>query len=83
MVGVSSRITKDGMSKGKVDPAVSSLREKSNSVLYVQCGKWIDSRCARVKMVSPKFSRKLNAVNVTEYWRQWSRKKSYVMKWKL
>ena len=35
-------ITKDGMSKSKVDPCgVCSLRVKANSVLCVQCGKWI------------------------------------------
>ena len=33
-------ITKDGMSKSKVDPCgVCSLRAKVNSALYVQCGK--------------------------------------------
>ena len=50
---VSSGITKDGMSKRKVDPCgVCSLRVKSNSVLCVQCGKWIHGRCAGVKMVA-------------------------------
>ena len=40
MVIVSSGITKDGMSKTKVDPCgVCSLRVKANSVLCVQCGK--------------------------------------------
>ena len=34
-----SSITKDGMSKGKVDPrGVCSLRVKDNSVLCLQCG---------------------------------------------
>ena len=42
MVMVSGRITKDGMSKSKVDPCrVCSLRVKANSVLCLQCGKWI------------------------------------------
>ena len=39
---VSGGITKDGMSKSKVDPCgVCSLRVKANTVLCVQCGKWI------------------------------------------
>ena len=29
----------------------------ASSVLCVQCGKWIHSRCAGVKMVTPKSSR--------------------------
>ena len=55
MVMVSGGITKDGMSKSKVDRCgVCSLRVKANSVL---CGKWIHSRCTGVKMVTPMFSR--------------------------
>ena len=30
---------------------------KANSVLCIQCGKWIHDRCARVKRVIPKFPR--------------------------
>ena len=42
-----------GLSKSNVDPCdVCSMRVKSSSVLYVQCGKWIHSRCAGVKRVS-------------------------------
>ena len=53
-------ITKDGMSKSKIDPCgACSLRVKASSVLCLQCDKWIYSRCARVKMVIQKFSRKL------------------------
>ena len=41
---ISGGITKDGMSKSKVDPCmVCSLRAKANSVLCIQCGKWIYS----------------------------------------
>ena len=47
---VSGGITKDGMSK-----MVCSLRIKANSVLCVQCGKWIHGRCAGVKRVTPMF----------------------------
>ena len=48
-VMVSGGITKDGMSKSKVDPCgVCSLRIKANSVLCVQCVKWIQGRCAGV-----------------------------------
>ena len=50
---VSGGITEDGMSKIKVDPCeVCSLRVKDNSVLCLQCGKWIHGRCAAVKMVT-------------------------------
>ena len=59
-VMVCSGITKDDMSKSKVYPCgVCSLRVKANSVLCVQCGKWIHSRCAGVKRVTPKYSRNL------------------------
>ena len=55
-VMVSSCITKDGLSKGIVDPCtVCSLRVKTNSVLCFQCGNWIHSKCAGVKRVTPKF----------------------------
>ena len=48
----------DGLSKSKVDPCgVCSLRVKAISVLCVQCGKWIQGRCAGIKRVTPKFSR--------------------------
>ena len=46
------------MSKSKVEPCgVCSLRVKANSVLCVQCGRWIHGRCAGVKSVTPKLSR--------------------------
>ena len=46
------------MSKAKVDPCgVCRLRVNANSVLCLQCGKWIHVRCARVKRVTPRFSR--------------------------
>ena len=49
-------ITKESLSKRKICPCeVYSLRVKANSVLCVQCGKWIHSRCARVKRVTSKF----------------------------
>ena len=55
-VMVSGGITKNGMSKSKVDPCgVCSLKVKTNSVLCLQCCKWIHSRCAGVKRVTPKF----------------------------
>ena len=38
--------------------SVCSLRVRANSVLCSQCGKWIHGRCAGVKIVTPKFSRK-------------------------
>ena len=57
-VMVCSGIIKEGVSKSKVDPCwVCSLRVKANSVLCLQCGKWIHGRCAGVKMVTQAFSR--------------------------
>ena len=52
---VSSGITQDGLSKGKVVPCwVCSMRVMANSVLCIRSGKWIHGRCARVKRVIPK-----------------------------
>ena len=57
-VMVCGSITKDGMSKSKVDPCrVCSLRVKANSVLCLLCGKWIHGRCTGMKSVTPKFRR--------------------------
>ena len=54
---VSSSITKDGLSKSKVDQCgVCRLRVKVNSVLCVQCGKWIQGRCAKMKRVTQKYT---------------------------
>ena len=56
-VMVSGGITKDGLSKSKDDPSgVCSLREEANSVLCVQCSKWIHDICANVNKVTPNFS---------------------------
>ena len=55
-VMVSGGITKDSMSKSKVDPCWQCcLRVKANSVFCLQCGKWIHDRCVGVKRVTPKF----------------------------
>ena len=46
-VMVSSGNTQDGLSKSNVGSCgVCSLRVKANSVLCVQCGRWIHGRCA-------------------------------------
>ena len=67
---VSSDITKDGMSKSMVDPCgVCTLTVKANTVLCVQCGKWIHGRCARVKRVTSTFSRKCVQLIFRLYWR--------------
>ena len=48
----------DGLSKSKVDLCcVCTLRLNVDSLLCVQCGKWIDCRCARIKRVIPTFLR--------------------------
>ena len=53
---VSGDLTRNGLSKNKVYPfGVCSLRVKANSVLCVQCGKWMHGRCAGVKKVTPRF----------------------------
>ena len=50
-------ITKDDLSKSKVYPCgISGLSVKANSVLYVQCGKWIHIGCVGVENVTPKSS---------------------------
>ena len=78
-VMVSGGMTKDGVSKSNVDPCgVCSLRVKPNSLLCLQCDEWIHGRCARVKRVTPKFSRNFVCIRC-KMERQWSRKKSYVM----
>ena len=57
-VMVSGSITKDYLSKNKVDPCgVCSLRVKANSALCLQCCKWNHDRYIRVKRVTTKFSR--------------------------
>ena len=59
-VMVSGGITKNGMSKGKVDPCrVCSVRVKTNSIWCLQCGKCINGRHGGVKMVTPKFPRNI------------------------
>ena len=55
---VSSGITQDGLSKSKVDLCgFCCLRVKANSVLCIQCGRWIHGRYAGVKRLIPKFWR--------------------------
>ena len=62
-VMVSSVITKHGLSKSKVDPCVvSSLREKANSAMCLQCGKWIHGRCAGEESVTAKLSRNIACI---------------------
>ena len=79
---VSGGITKDGMSRSKVDPCViSSLRVKANLVLCVQCSKRIHSRYAGEKSVTKNFFKILLAGNMKGILeRMWSRKKSHVIK---
>ena len=58
-VKVSGSITKDRLSKSKVDPrGIGSLRVKSNSVLCVRCEKWIHGRCAGMKSGESKVLKK-------------------------
>ena len=59
---VSSGVTKGGMYGSIVDLcAVCILRVKANSILCVQCGKWINGRCAGVKNMSARFSTNLTS----------------------
>ena len=49
IVMIGGGITNDGLSKSKVDPCgICSLRVKADSVLCIQCGRWIYGRCALV-----------------------------------
>ena len=83
-VMVSGGITKDGISKSKVDPcAVCSLRVNAYSVLCLQCsGSTVD--VLELKRLLQSFQEILQSGNVNGILeKRWSRKKSYVMKWKL
>ena len=84
MVMASGVSTKGGMSMSKVDPCgVFRLRVKANSVLCLQCWKWIHGRYAGGKGNSKDVENILHAEDVKGMLeRQWSRTKSYVMKWK-
>ena len=64
------------MSKSKEDPCgVCNLREKTNSVLCAQCGKWMHGRCAS-ENGDHSFQEIWNAENVKEILeRQWNIKK--------
>ena len=81
---VSGDITKDCLSKDKVDPTVvCNSRVKANSFLCVQCGQLIHGRCAGVKLVTAVFLCRFTARNVKAILEsQWIWKKSYEMKWK-
>ena len=65
---VNGGITKDGLSKCKVDPCgICSLRVKADSVLCVQCGEWIHGGCAGLKRVTAsKFSRNVTLIFIGE-----------------
>ena len=69
-------ITKDGMSNSKADPrGVCSLMVKAKSALCLQCGGWIQGRCAGVKKVTANLKEILHAENVMRILeRPWSRK---------
>ena len=55
-VMASGSITKDGLSKSKVDQCgVCCLRVNANPVLCVQCVDWLHGRCAGIKRVTAKF----------------------------
>ena len=50
---VSGGITKDGLSKGKVDPCgVCRLRAEANLSLCLQCGRWILHRFVSEKSLT-------------------------------
>ena len=59
-VMVSGDIATVRMSQSNVDPCgVCSLRVQAYSVLCLQCGEWINGRCAGVKSVTTKFLRNI------------------------
>ena len=52
---ISGGITKDGMSKSEVHKGgLCGMMENAKSIQSVQCGKWINSRCAGVKKMKKK-----------------------------
>ena len=60
-------ITKDGMSKSKVDPCGAfSFIVKVNSVLCLLCGKWIHGRCAGMQRITPKLLKIIHEENIGE-----------------
>ena len=60
------------------------MRVEANSALCLQCGKWINGRCAGVKRVTPNISKKFTCIKCEgNIGTAEERKKSYVMKWKL
>ena len=81
---VCSGITNDGYSKSKVNPCyVCIFGVMANSVLCVQCGKWIHGRCAGVQRLLQRFQGILRAENVTGILeRQLCMVNSYVITWK-
>ena len=65
---VTGDITKDGLSKCKVDSCgVCNMSEYVNSVLCVQCAKWINGRCVRMEIAIPEFSRILACMKSEGY----------------
>ena len=49
-----------GKTVSKIDPCgICGKRVMANSVLCAKCGKWIHSRCAKVKRVTPRLGRDL------------------------
>ena len=83
-VMVSGGITQDCLSKSKLYPCgVCFMRVKANSILCVQCVRCTHGRCDGVKRLLKSFRGILHAKHVREILeRRWSKKGSYVMKWK-
>ena len=77
-------ITTDALCKGEVETyGVSTLIVKANSVLCVQCGKWIRGRCIGEKRLTPRLPQKIICCKCEgNIERLMNSKKCYVMMWR-
>ena len=56
-------VTKVGMSNSEANPCgVCSLRVRADSVLCLQCGRWIQGRCDGMKSITPHFKEIIHAI---------------------
>ena len=51
-----------------------------NSFYWINCGRWIQSGCTKVKLMASMFYGKIVLQKMLEWW--WNMKKSYVIDWK-
>ena len=79
---VTCGIAKNGLSKSKVDSCgVCCLIVMVNSVLCLQCDRWIHGRCAGVKWVTAKFLQILHTENVKGIFERQCNKENLCDEW--